>query len=81
MAAAKPYDLQKPEHLLRFLVHANIKLVKFDFLQGVLRQGGRCWPRRGEAGHGLVQLADIAKLEYCKEPACLGDDFLKAVRP
>ena len=57
MAEEKEYDLENPQHLVDFLIDANIRLVRGEYLHHLARQK-RLWPRRQEAEHEWFQAKD-----------------------
>ena len=57
MPEEKEYDLQNPQHLLDFLIDANIRLVRTEYLRH-LRNMNRLWPRRQEAEHEMFVAED-----------------------
>ena len=57
MAQEKEYDLEHPQHLLAFLIDANIRLVRAEYLLH-LEKEKRLWPRRQEAEHETFQHED-----------------------
>ena len=66
----KEYDLENPQHLLDFLIDANIRLVRYEYLLH-LQKEKRLWPRRQEAEHetfadhyGCVKTALVTLEEY-----------------
>ena len=70
MAEEKEYDLENPQHFLDFLMDANIRLVRGEYLFH-LEKAKRIWPRRQEAEHetfkdedGLVKTALVTIEEY-----------------
>ena len=72
MAEEKEYDLKNPQHLLDFLIDANIRLVRYEYLEHLEREK-RLWPRRQEAEHekfkdkdGSVKTALVTLEEYKK---------------
>ena len=72
MAEDKEYDLENPQHLIGFLIDANIRLVRLQYLQYLAREK-RLWPRRQEAEHetfqdhdGSVKTALVTIQEYKK---------------
>ena len=71
MAEEKEYDLENPQHLLDFLIDANIRLVRIQYLWH-LKIKKRLWPRRQEAEHetfnwdGKVETALVTIEEYKK---------------
>ena len=50
MAEEKEYDLENVQHLIDFLIDANIRLVRLEYLHHLAREK-RLWPRRQEAEH------------------------------
>ncbi|CAE7821385.1 NLRC3 [Symbiodinium sp. CCMP2592] len=54
---AKEYSLTDPKHLQNFLVDANIRLVRLEYLFK-LADAGRVWPRRQEAESEVFEAAD-----------------------
>ena len=50
----KEFDLTKPRDLIDFLLHADIRLVRFDYLWELARSRRLC-PRRQEAEHEEFQ--------------------------
>ena len=74
MAEEKEYDLENPQHLIDFLIDANIRLVRTEYLFHLGRVK-RLWPRRQEAEHetfqdkdGSVKTALVTLEEYKKGP-------------
>ena len=72
MAEEKEYDLENPQHLIDFLIDANIRLVRYEYLEHLAREK-RLWPRRQEAEHetfedkdGSVKTALVTLEEYKK---------------
>ena len=66
----KEYDLENPQHLLDFLIDANIRLVRYEYLLHLQREN-RIWPRRQEAENetfvdedGSVKTALVTLEEY-----------------
>ena len=57
MPEEKEYDLQNPQHLLDFLIDANIRLVRREYLF-FLEKEKRLWPRRQEAERESFQAKD-----------------------
>ena len=57
MAEAKEYDLENPQHLVDFLIDANIRLVRYEYLRHLAQQK-RLWPRRQEAEHETFKAED-----------------------
>ena len=53
----KEYDLENPQHLLAFLIDANIRLVRAEYLL-YLDKEKRLWPRRQEAEHETFEDTD-----------------------
>ena len=73
MADVKEYDLQNHRHLIDFLIDANIRLVRGEYLHYLAREK-RLWPRRQEAEHetfedkdGSVKTALVTIEEYKKQ--------------
>ena len=66
------YDLENHQHLIDFLIDANIRLVRYEYLQHLAREK-RLWPRRQEAEHetfknkdGSMKTALVTLEEYKK---------------
>ena len=57
MAEEKEYDLENPRHLFDFLIDANIRLVRGEYLFH-LQKGKRFWPRRQEVEQETFQDKD-----------------------
>ena len=57
MAEEKEYDLENNQHLFDFLIDANIRLVRREYLLHLAREK-RLWPRRQEAEHETFQSCD-----------------------
>ena len=76
----KEYDLDDPEDLIEFLIYANIRLVRFDFLCKLAREHQPC-PRRQEAEQ--EEFYDTHLLPYlCKTvPALVTLEEYKSLRP
>ena len=53
----KEYDLENPQHLIDFLIDANIRLVRAEYLFH-LEKEKRLWPRRQEAEHETFEDTD-----------------------
>ena len=72
MAEEKEYDLSNRQHLIDFLVDANIRLVRGGYLLHLAREK-RLWPRRQEAQHETFQDEDgsvktaLVKMEECNQ--------------
>ena len=67
------YDLENHQHLIDFLIDANIRLVRYEYLQHLAREK-RLWPRRQEAEHetfknkdGSMKTALVTLEEYKKK--------------
>ena len=72
VAEEKEYDLEKYQHLIDFLIDANIRLVRTEYLRHLSR-AKRLWPRRQEAEQetfededGSVKTALVTIEEYKK---------------
>ena len=72
MAEEKEYDLMNRQHLFDFLIDANIRLVRKEYLLHLAGEK-RLWPRRQEAEHetfvdedGLMKTALMTLEEYKK---------------
>ena len=69
----KYYDLENHQHLIDFLIDANIRLVRSEYLRHLAKEK-RLWPRRQEAEHetfedkdGSVKTALVTLEEYRKQ--------------
>ena len=72
MAEEKEYDLKSHQHFFDFLIDANIRLVRSEYLHHLAREK-RLWPRRQEAEHetfkdkdGSMKTALVTLEEYQK---------------
>ena len=77
MAEEKEYDLENRQHLFDFLIDANIRLVRYEYLRHLAREK-RLWPRRQEAEHetfkdknGSTKTALVTLEEYKDNIRCI----------
>ncbi|CAK9043401.1 unnamed protein product [Durusdinium trenchii] len=67
MFRAKDFGLERPDDLIDFLIYANIRLVRLEFLVSLLHQK-RLWPRRQEAEKELFHDAKGSERTALVEP-------------